>query len=76
MEDPTPKSRLRIKERASTVRKHVVDRRGRYAFIAGSALTFVALHKLDRVSDWNAFLEEKGLMEEFYTPEAVLENVA
>lgn len=57
------------KKRASAVATHIHARRGRYGFIAGSAVTLVALNKMDRVSQWNAFLEEKGLTAEFYTPE-------
>lgn len=58
-----------LKQRTSTVATHVYNRRGRYGFIAGSAVTLIALNKVDRVSEWNAFLEEKGLTAEFYTPE-------
>lgn len=47
---------------------HVYERRARYAAGATFVATVVMFNKLDRVEDWNAFLEEKGLLEEFYTP--------
>jgi hypothetical protein len=57
---------------ASAQRKaknHVVRNRGRYGYIAGFTSAMLLTHKLDRVGQFNAFLEEKGLTAEFYTPE-------
>lgn len=57
------------KKRVSTVTTHVYRNRGRYCFAAGAATTVYVLNKTDRVSEWKAFLEEKGLTAEFYLPE-------
>lgn len=53
----------------SKAKKHIVRNRAKYAFIAGAATATITLNKLDRVADFNAFLEEKGLTDEFYKPE-------
>lgn len=53
-------------EKAKT---HIVKHRAKYAYVAGFTTAVVLQKKIDRVSQWNAFLEEKGLTDEFYRPE-------
>lgn len=55
-----------VKERVSPVANHVYRNRGRYAFTAGAVAATYVLGKRDRVAEWNQFLEEKGLTDEFY----------
>lgn len=50
----------------SKVKNHVVKHRAKYAFVAGATSTVALLNKVDRVAQFNAFLEEKGLTDEFY----------
>lgn len=54
-----------IKSRISTPIAHIHRNRGRYAFAAGAATTVYIFNKMDRVDEWVAFLEEKGLIDEY-----------
>jgi hypothetical protein len=51
------------------VLNHVTRHRAKYAFVAGATTATIVLNKMDRVAQFNAFLEEKGLTDEYYTPE-------
>lgn len=57
----------KIKTKASSVKNHVNRNRGKY----GLAIGFTAAVAINRqaVKGWNEFLEEKGLTDEFYSPE-------
>lgn len=54
-----------------TITDHVKKHRVAYTAIASIAGTSALHVKLDahRVGEWNTFLAEKGLLEEFYRPE-------
>jgi len=56
---------------ARKVKNHVVRNRAKYAYVAGFASAVVPTTKLDRVGQFNDFLEEKGLLDEFYRPEDI-----
>lgn len=64
--DETESKLKTLKNRVTT---HVTNHRAKYAFVAGFVSCGTLLYKMDRVSEWNKFLEEKGLTEEFYAPE-------
>lgn len=56
----------KITSASQTVKNHVVRNRAKYAFVAGATSTVYVLNKTDRVAQFNDFLEEKGLLDEFY----------
>jgi len=47
---------------------HVERHRAKYAAGATFVATVWLFNKIDRKAQWDAFLEEKGLTDEFYTP--------
>lgn len=49
------------------VKNHVHRNRGKYAFAAGFVSCF-AITQHAR-NEWNEFLDAKGLLDEFYSPE-------
>jgi len=57
----------RLKSTAISVQNHVNRHRGLYGFATG-AITMYAINRT-AVAQWNEFLEEKGLTDEFYCPE-------
>lgn len=57
-----------LKNRVSTIEHHIFRYRGRYGVTAGAVAAVVVLNKVDRVSEWNEFLIEKDLFDEFYHP--------
>lgn len=56
-----------MKNKLIVVKEHINRNRGRYGIAAG----FTACFMLNQhaVSEWNKFLDEKGLTEEYYLPE-------
>lgn len=65
----------KIKKAATAVSDHISYYRVTYAFVAGVSVTTWTFYKMDRVRDWNEFLAFKGLTDEYYNPEAWLENL-
>ena len=61
-----------IKNTLTTIENHVATHRAKYA-TAVTAITAFALSRR-AVKQWNEFLEEKGLLDEFYLPEMVSEK--
>jgi hypothetical protein len=59
----------KLSSTSQKVKGHVVRNRAKYAYVAGFITASTMHYKIDRVSQWNAFLEEKGLTSEFYNPE-------
>lgn len=53
------------------VKNHVVRNRAKYAYVAGVITCSTIHYKFDRVTQFNAFLDEKGLTAEFYNPEGL-----
>lgn len=56
-----------MNDKLTAVRNHVSRNRAKYAFVAGFAACF-AMTQGAR-SQWNEFLDEKGLTDEFYSLE-------
>lgn len=56
-----------MKKNLNLVKNTVVRHRGTIAFVAGFAVCF-AMTNTAR-NQWNEFLDEKGLTDEFYSPE-------
>lgn len=48
---------------------HIRNHRVVYTAAVSVTATVAVLNKIDRVSEWNRFLEEKGLKDEFYLVE-------
>ena len=55
-----------MKDKIRRLKNHVVLHRGAYSSIATSIVLGYFITK--RAEEWNAFLEEHGLMDEFYGP--------
>ncbi len=61
-----------IKALPSKIKNHVVSHKA--AYVAGAvAIAAVALQQRNQKL-FNEFLDEKGLTEEYYTPDAIEEN--
>ena len=54
------------KNRAVLVAEHIHHYRGRYAVATTFVATVAMFNKMDRLSDWNAFLEEHNLTDAYY----------
>lgn len=53
-----------IAKKAASVKNHIYRNRAKYAVVATLAVAGVAFVK--RANEWNEFLDEKGLSDEFY----------
>lgn len=51
----------------TSVKNHVSRNRGKYAFAAGFLSCYAITNGARK--QWNEFLDEKGLTDEFYAPE-------
>lgn len=53
----------------NTVKFHVYRHRAKYASAATIIIVVAAFNKLDRKAEWDAFLKEHNLLNEYYLPE-------
>lgn len=56
-----------LTNKLTSVKNHVARNRAKYGFAAGFITCYAIAYNAKK--QWDEFLDEKGLTEEFYTPE-------